>query len=261
MNCTIFAKASSPTKLFPVLVTSFLALGFAFGCGPFGFAQSGAAEAEEEEVEDEGLKIVAEDDFEQQSDAWRLLDPKSWEWANVDDRGFLSLYVKQASYKPPHRSPHHVAICESAVVGDFELTVSVRSTEPDYGHRDACIVFGFVDEAHFYYAHLGKATDPHCNQIFIVDGADRKAITTKTNEGTPWDDQWKRVKVTRDATSGEIAVYFEDFDKPAMTATDTTFPAGKVGLGSFDDRVDWDDFELRGEVAQDTEATSDAGDE
>jgi len=242
------------------LATSCVVLGFTLGSGQFASAQTNVADTEAE-PQDDGLKVVAEDDFEQQSDEWRLLDPQSWEWASVDDRTFLSLYVKEASYKPPHRSPHHIAIREKPVVGDFELTVSVRSTEPDYGHRDACIVFGFVDEAHFYYVHLGKATDPHCNQIFIVDGADRKAITTKTSDGTPWDDEWKRVKVTRDAKSGDIEVFFDDFEKPVMTASDTTFTAGKVGVGSFDDRADWDDFELRGDVVETTEATSNAGDE
>jgi hypothetical protein len=34
--------------------------------------------------------------------------------------------------------------------------------------------------------------------------------------------------------------------KPAMTAKDKTFASGQVGLGSFDDTSDWDDFALRG---------------
>ena len=31
-----------------------------------------------------------------------------------------------------------------------------------------------------------------------------------------------------------------------MVAKDTTFTWGQVGLGSFDDTGDWDEFELRG---------------
>lgn len=35
-------------------------------------------------------------------------------------------------------------------------------------------------------------------------------------------------------------------EKPIMTATDKTFTWGQVGLGSFDDHGNWDDFKLFG---------------
>ena len=108
----------------------------------------------------------------------------------------------------------------------------------------------------FYYVHLGKKADPHCNQIFIVNGADRKAISLTTTEGTPWTDQWHRIKVTRRADSGRIEVFFDDFETPAMTAEDKAFPAGRVGLGTFDDMADWDDFQLRGVPAKLDDSTT-----
>ncbi|QDU58200.1 hypothetical protein [Aeoliella mucimassa] len=214
------------------------------------------AHAEEESPAKE-LETVAKDDFETNSKQWEFLDSDSWQYTVVNDRGILSQYVRESDYKPPHRSPLHVALLKEHAVSDFELTVSVRSTVEEYPHRDACLFFGYVDSAHFYYVHLGKLGDPHCNQIFIVNGADRKAISVTTTEGTPWDDEWHRVKIVRDVESGKIEIYFDDFKTPAMTAEDTTFKAGRVGVGSFDDCADWDDFELRGvpaEVAESAEA-------
>jgi hypothetical protein len=41
-------------------------------------------------------------------------------------------------------------------------------------------------------------------------------------------------------------VYFDDMQKPAMTATDTTFVSGQVGVGSFDDTGNFDDLFLFG---------------
>lgn len=202
----------------------------------------------QDQASEEPLPLVVEDEFEENRQQWEMLDSDSWEFAVVDGRSVLSLFRKESSYKPPHRSPTHLAILKEPAVGDFDLTVSVRSTEPDYGHRDVCIFFGYVDPAHFYYAHLGKETDPNANQIFIVNGADRTKISLTTNDGTPWDDEWRRVKVTRRTGTGRIEVYFDDFENPVMTAEDKTFPVGRVGLGSFDDRADWDHFELRGEV-------------
>ena len=41
-------------------------------------------------------------------------------------------------------------------------------------------------------------------------------------------------------------IYFDDLEKPIMTAADKTFLHGRVGLGTFDDTSDWDAFKLRG---------------
>ena len=45
---------------------------------------------------------------------------------------------------------------------------------------------------------------------------------------------------------GTIEIYFDDMKKPVMTASDKTFGAGRVGIGSFDDHGNWDDFKLHG---------------
>ena len=44
-----------------------------------------------------------------------------------------------------------------------------------------------------------------------------------------------------------MKVYFDDMTKPLMTAEDTTFGAGEIGIGTFDDSGNFDDVVLRGE--------------
>jgi hypothetical protein len=51
----------------------------------------------------------------------------------------------------------------------------------------------------------------------------------------------------RRIAEGAIEVDFDDMDRPAMTAVDTAFRRGRVGLGSFDNTGNWDDFTLQGE--------------
>lgn len=194
------------------------------------------------------LKLLVTEDFTSGPKAWEILDGANWKLAEIDGNAVLSQYGKERSYEPPHRSPLHVAILRSPIVGDFDLKVRVRSTHEDYGHRDACLFFGYQDAEHFYYVHLGKKADPHCNQIFIVNKKDRAKITTKTTPGTQWDDKWHTVRIRRRIESGEIAIYWDDEKKPIMTATDKTFAWGRVGVGSFDDTADWDDVELRGVI-------------
>jgi hypothetical protein len=136
------------------------------------------------------------------------------------------------------------------VVSDFVLVAKVRSTHPDYGHRDVCLFFGYQDPAHFYYVHLGKQADDHANQIFIVNEAPRKKISITSTTGTNWDDEWHNVKIVRKTSDGTIEVYFDDMDKPVMTAKDDTFRWGRIGLGSFDDTSDWDTVKLTGMKAE-----------
>jgi hypothetical protein len=191
------------------------------------------------------LPLLFSDDFTKGAANWEPTDPKAWK---VVDAGKGKAYsqFQQSKYKPPHRSPFNVALRKGATVGDFVFEALVKSTARDYPHRDVCLFFGYQDLAHFYYVHLGRRTDDHANQIFIVNGADRKKISTKTTAGTPWDDKWHLVKVVRTVADGKIAVYFDDMKTPVMTATDRTFAWGRVGLGSFDDTADWMEVALRG---------------
>lgn len=194
------------------------------------------------------LPLVFEDDFQKGARHWEPTDPEAWKIIETD-RGQVYSQFKGSKYKPPHRSPLNISLAKGAQgikVLDFVLTVKAQSTCRDYGHRDMCLFFGYRDPAHFYYVHLGKKADPHANQIFIVNEADRTMITKKKSPGTPWDDKWHEVKIIRKGTDGTIEVYFDDMKTPVMTAEDKTFRIGQVGLGSFDDTGNWDDFKLWG---------------
>ena len=197
---------------------------------------------------------MAEDDFEGDLARWHMSDPEGAEptWqviaAEESDKPNHVLRSQGGSkYEPPHRSPWNIALLKEPVVSDCELTVRVQNTNYDAGdHRDLCLFWGYQDPAHFYYVHLGAKPDPHSCQIFIVNAADRTMITDKKSTGTPWDRDWHEVKVTRDTKSGDIKVYFDDLNEPVMTANDKTFTWGRVGIGTFDDNGNFDNFKLSG---------------
>jgi hypothetical protein len=199
---------------------------------------------------DEPTGVKYHDDFEKGADKWEPMDKSIWTLRQKDDNYVFSQHKKDSKYKPPVRSPVNIALLKENDVGDFSLTAKVLSTHKDYGHRDAVLVFGYQDASHFYYVHLGKETDDHANQIFIVDGSPRTKISTKTSKGTPWDEKWHDVKIVRHAADGTIEVYFDDMKTPAMTASDKTFAHGRIGIGSFDDTTDWDDIKLEGTAAK-----------
>ena len=192
------------------------------------------------------LPVVFRDEFENDAEHWTPTDLDAWKILEIDGNRVYSQFKKNSNYRPPHRSPYNISLVNDEYVSDFEIMTKVRSTHKDYAHRDVCLFFGYQDPSHFYYVHLGKNTDAHANQIFIVNDKPRAKISLTTTPGTPWDDQWHDVKILRNVNDGTIEVYFDDMAKPVMTAKDTTFIWGRVGVGSFDDTGDWDDFTLRG---------------
>ncbi len=208
----------------------------------------------------DAMPVVYADDFENGMDSWEPFDAKSFEITEVKNAAGETTHALRAlgtsKFQPKFRSPPNIAMLKDATVGDFEITAKVQSTNPTAGpHRDMCIVFCYQDPTHFYYVHFGALSDPNACQIFIVDDAARTPITVKTASGTPWTDGWQNVKVVRKVDDGTIEVYFNDMDEPFMAAKDTKFKWGRVGLGTFDDNGNWDDFELRGvETKPDGEA-------
>lgn len=193
--------------------------------------------------------LILSEDFSRGADRWAPSDPEVWGVEPVEDNPCYRL-LRPGNYRPPHRSPLHFALLEEVYLADFVLQARVRSTTPDYPHRDMCIIFGYQDPAHFYYVHFGKRADEHANQVFIVNAADRTKISLSTTEGTPWDDGWHHVQLVRRVEEGTIEVYFDDLQTPVMRARDRTFSWGQIGLGSFDDTGDWDDVTIRGVVVE-----------
>ncbi len=200
------------------------------------------------------LPLLVEEFFDEGLARWQTSDPAdaeaTWTIQSIKLNDNVETFARAmggSKYAPPHRSPWNIALLKEPVVEDFELSVRVQNTNHEAGaHRDLCIFWGYQDPAHFYYVHLGAKPDPHSCQIFIVDGADRKMITDKQSTGTPWGRGWHEVKVRRDMTTGSMDVYFDDLHSPLMTANDKRFTWGRVGLGTFDDHGNFDDFKLRG---------------
>ncbi|MCA9230965.1 MAG: hypothetical protein KDA57_09955 [Planctomycetales bacterium] len=206
------------------------------------------------ELAAESLPLLVSEDFSAGMQRWQTTDPDAskpfWKVIDLEIEGKTNRVLRvtgKSNYEPPYRSPHSIALLKDIKVGDFELTVKLQSTDQISGnHRDLCLFWGYQDPANFYYVHFGAKADPHACQIFIVDDAARTMITTVEASGTPWTDGWHQAKVVRNVANGNIDVYFDDMDKPLMSACDKTFTWGQIGLGTFDNHGNFDDLHLFG---------------
>jgi hypothetical protein len=206
------------------------------------------------------MPLLLDENFSQGADRWQPASPEAWKIIDLEGGGkaFSSFKVVDLTKKLPHRSPWDVALLKDITVAGFVLEVKMRETAREYPHRDACLLFGYQDPSHFYYVHFAPVTgDPHADQVFIVNDADRKAITDKDHEstGVKWGEKtkWHRLRIVRNVESGLIEAYFHeddspftDSDKPLMTAHDKTFTWGRIGVGTFDDTCDIAEVKLWG---------------
>ena len=191
------------------------------------------------------MPLVFFDNFEKGRERWETTDEKSWTHRDVSGNKVFGINRRQSDYKTKVRSPYHIALIKDLKLSDFVMTFRVKSTKDTGGHRDCCVFFNHQNKTNFYYVHLGANPDPHSGQIMIVKDAPRKAITVNKNK-TPWDDEWHNVKLVRNSKEGTIKIYFDNMEKPHMSATDKTFGKGRIGIGSFDDMNDFDDIKIWG---------------
>lgn len=187
-----------------------------------------------------GLPLVFFDDFESGAGRWAQTDPNAWKVVATDNGHVYSLY-QQSKYEPPVRSPFNIARVKDLSVADVVIQARMEQTGREYGHRDMVVVFGYQDPSHFYYAHIATKADEVAHSIHIVNGKPRVAIAKERTDGVDWGTGFHDVRVVRSAATGSIEVYFDNMDKPIMTAVDKTFGAGSVGFGSFDDTGNIDD--------------------
>ena len=197
-----------------------------------------------------GLPRVFLADFEEgDATPFAPTDADAWKVTGQGENHVYALTVRRSDYAPPVRSPHNISRVDGLDLAETVIDVDLQSTITDYGHRDLCLFFGYQDPSHFYYVHFGKNADPHANQIFLVNGSPRTKISLTSTAGTPWTDEWHHARVVRLPQTGEIRVYFDDMEKPAMTAVDKTFAHGGVGIGSFDDSGAFDNLAVYGKPA------------
>ena len=165
-----------------------------------------------------------------------FLNSGEWKTADVQGKQALVLDVP-GSQRPPVRRPGEYALVKDArVVSEFTLVATTLMPD-EIVNRDVCLIFGYQDDTHFYYAHVSSNSDNRFHNIIMrVDGDSRTRINVEKSPEARLSKEWKTIRI-RHGKDGTIQVFVDDMETPNMTAQDTTYPIGQIGFGSFDDRA------------------------
>ncbi len=194
--------------------------------------------------------LVYHDTFEHGAQNWQPLFPDNWRVVEQDGKPVYEL--AKVGEAAPIRKPCSMSILTPIVVGSFELQVKAKCyTDPATVNRDLCLFFGYQDDVHFYYAHFAGNSDAVHNAIHIVNNADRAKINTEPageSKALLKEIKWYTLTVKRNVEAGTIEAFVDG--ELVLTAVDTTFTSGKIGIGSFDDTGAFKEVKLWGELVQ-----------
>jgi len=168
---------------------------------------------------------------------WRVRAAADWKVDQEDGSEVLRLLEGREPLPGPRR-PFQFALTD---LPDYRR-VTVDADVKPLG-LSLMIVFGYRDQAHFDYAHLSTdtgAAQPNHNGVFHVYGGERVRISNERGPASfAASARWYHVRLTHDAKTGGVAVTVDGKAVPALEAVDLSLGAGKVGIGSFDERAEF----------------------
>jgi hypothetical protein len=172
------------------------------------------------------------DDFE--SGNLSLWKPAtSSHWQVQDDAGDKSAYINGNASAPVLR------IGQS--IGTFSIDCDIRGTGTSM--QNVCIIFGYQDAQNHYFVNFSAIDHLRLNGIFkMVNGVETKLTSNSqffTNK-----DSYVHLRVTRDAGSGEICVYFGSSASPVAQINDKTYTNGDTGIWSKASPAYFDNVEI-----------------
>jgi hypothetical protein len=186
-------------------------------------------------------QITFRDNFESGMQNW--LPPRPADWEIVAEGGNHFLRLIRPGYGPGvPRRPLNYALLRDRCFTDFTLSTRLRRAG-----KSLLIVFDYQDTLHFNYVHLsvdrGTQQKVH-NGIFRVDGGERARLDDPDRPPALPDQEWHTAKLVRQGA--RVAVYMDGSAEPLLSVNEGLFPYGRVGIGSFDESGDFDDFQITG---------------
>lgn len=184
-----------------------------------------------------------------QLDKWEKVGNGQWREAETPDRGGI-LELSESGKPPtkPVRRPANILLAPAPAVSAFTIELDVRSLQFERKGADIAVIFGYQNPLHFYYAHICNDVNPVHHVIMKVEGGKgtRNTIHLEEKPVAALKDKWQKIRITRSA-EGRVEVFVDDMEKPTLTAEDSEWLSGRIGIGSFNDAAQFDAIKLSAE--------------
>jgi hypothetical protein len=178
---------------------------------------------------------------------WTAYGGGNWIISTEKDRGNV-LHLQKSGPIPqtPLRRPANLLLLPAAPQGPFTLDLDVRTLQMKEKGADICLFYAVQDEVHYAYVHLSNDSDGKVHQVIMnVDGTAKTRTRIHQEKKPPpsLTGEWQHVRLIRD-NDGNVQVYVDDMTTPVMTTQNSPAIPGRIGIGSFNDRAQFDNITL-----------------
>lgn len=194
--------------------------------------------------------VVFEETFAGSLQGWTARESSVWEITGTENPN-LKLATK--GEPGPFRAPLSWIIRgDHQATGSFTITARGKCHTPlTVRGRDLLLLVAWKGPLDYHYIHFSAENAAVHNVIMRVK-PDGRELLPHTTQPVPklLKPEWQTIRVWYDKPSGMLRCYVDDMETPMMTCKVGELPAGAVGVGSFDDMVEFDDVVLKAEVAR-----------
>lgn len=131
------------------------------------------------------------------------------------------------------------ALIKNRTYGDFIFTAMVKSSDNTTHNpsRDYDVIFGYHTPYNYYYMMF--STNKNNTDLFIVRNGEREFVAGSDIFAVP-DSRYHNISIER--TGSHIMILFDG--QKVLETYDSSFGEGRIGIGSFNDMVLWDDIRV-----------------
>jgi len=178
---------------------------------------------------DPSFYIDAFDDGD--ADGWSPLTPSRWQVGN--ESGSLRYFINTTNYEPPNGARlGELAVLAGKAWDDFIFECHAKSADAAASNEgaDLCLAFGYQDFDSYYYVNFNSGAG--LTQLFRThNGVNTVLATYNQSTFTDGDAAYHALRVER--SGSQLRAYFDGLE--VLSASDSFFGAGLVGLGSYND--------------------------
>ena len=174
---------------------------------------------------------------------WTVPVAADWKVTQYGGGDILTMLVERPQEKP--RRPKQFALAETRPFKKVTIEVDVKRIG-----KSLILVYAWQDDSHFNYVHLSSDApkdQPVHNGIFHVYGGDRVRISPLEGPGSLASEDWTKVKVVHDGSTGTVTAWVNGQTSPSLKGIDLSLTSGKVGLGSFFEKAEFRNLTITGE--------------
>ena len=181
----------------------------------------------------EDCEVALSDGFNEKSlNDYQFTDQSHWLITKNGESGKDLKCVFDFNDVPNEYFPSEVAFLTNRLYGDFIMEFDYLQKNREFTIRDICVLFGYQDSTHYYFAQAASKDGKYNHNIFKVENDRPVKIGESKNRGVIWNYQkWSHIVVVRKIEVPLLELYIDG--ELILSSSSDNGSEGKLGFGTY----------------------------